>query len=176
MTTLTTTSHYSGLVLAVHPTTRGFGWVLFENAHTPAAWSIVHARIGSEQRLLAHFKRLLDRYEPRVLVLEAFEDIPMPRIPRVQRLCRAMVREASIREINAPVFDLDTIRMVFEKSGAYTREQIAQTIAKTVDAFSHRLPRPRTRWSSEDDRRCLFDAAALAITYFAVMGEADLPS
>ena len=169
----TTIARYSGLVLAVHPTTRGFGWVLFENAHTPAAWAIVHARVGREQRLLMRFKTILDRYEPKVLVLEAFEDCTLPRSPRIQRLCEAMIREAGLHEIHTSVYERGTIRMVFQKSGAYTREQIAQVIAKSVDDFRHRLPPARKRWTSEDHRQCLFDAAALAITYFAVIGEAD---
>lgn len=174
MNNLTTTARYSGLVLAVHPTTRGFGWVLFESAHTPAAWAIVHARVGREQRLVTRLKVLLDRYEPKVLVLESFEDSTTPRSPRIQRLCEAMIREAALHGIRTCIYERSTIRMVFQKSGAYTREQIAQVIAESVDDFSHRLPPARKRWNSVDHRQCLFNAAALAITYFAVIGDAGL--
>jgi Holliday junction resolvasome RuvABC endonuclease subunit len=167
------TSLYTGLVLAVHPTTRGFGWVLFENPQTPVAWSIVHARAGRDQHLIARFERLLDRYEPAVLVMEAFENGTSRRNARIQQLYRALVHEASVRAIEVPIFDRETIQAAFEKSGAKTRNEIARVIAERVEAFSHRLPPKRKLGNSDDTRQSLFDAAALALTYFAYRGDLD---
>lgn len=164
---------YTGLVLAVHPTTRGFGWVLFENPRTPVAWSIVHARAGRDQHLIARFERLLERYEPSVLVLEAFERGTSRRNARIQQLCRAMVHEASVRAINVPIFDRETIQAAFTKSGATTRNEIAHVIAGHLSAFGYRLPPKRKVGHSEDARQSLFDAAALALTYFTYRGDFD---
>ena len=167
------TSHYTGLVLAVHPTTRGFGWVLFENPNTPVAWSIVHARAGRDQHLLARFERILDRYEPAVLVLEAFENGTSRRNPRIQKLCHAMVFEANVRAVDTPIFDREAIQSAFAKSGAITRSEIAYAIAEHLDAFGYRLPPKRKTGHSEDARQSLFDAAALGLTYFMYRGDLD---
>ena len=166
-------SHYTGLVLAVHPTTRGFGWVLFENPHTPVAWAVVHARAGREQQLLSRFERLLDRYEPAVCVLEAYEDGASRRSPRIQELCRAMVHETALRAIDTPIFDREAIGAAFASAKATTRAEIAAVIAERIKAFSYRLPPKRKLGNSDDARQCLFDAAALALTFFTFRGDID---
>jgi len=59
------TDHYKpGLVLAVHPTSRGFGWVLFENPLAPVDWGLATVKAKRSARCLARFEKLLNRYEP----------------------------------------------------------------------------------------------------------------
>lgn len=161
----------AGLVLAVHPTSRGFGWVLFEGPDRPALWGIASARPGRSGKLLRRFERLLKRYEPAVFVLEEFETGSALRSERVQSLCREMLHLASAHGAFTPIYHRDVVRSCFASSGASTRYEIAQAIAKRIPDFDHRLPRYRKAWLSEDPRQSLFDAAALALTYFAVMGE-----
>ena len=161
----------AGLVLAVHPTSRGFGWVLFEGPDRPALWGIASVRKGRHGRLLRRFERLLGRYEPAVFVLEEFEAGSARRSERIQDLCREMQHRATAQGIFTPVYHRDLIRACFAGSGASTRYEIAQAIAKRIPNFDHRMPRYRKAWLAEDARQSLFDAAALALTYFAVMGE-----
>ncbi|WP_156527887.1 hypothetical protein [Bradyrhizobium stylosanthis] len=42
----------------------------------------------------------------------------------------------------------------------------AERIAKHIPAFEQYVPPPRKPWMSEDRRMGLFDAAALALTFF----------
>lgn len=163
------TTRYKGLVLAVHPTSRGFGWVLFESPLSAVDWGIASAKQGRNARLLARFSRLLDRYEPAVVVLEEFES-PSARAERIRMLCRSMVHLASCKGADTPVYRRNVVRTVFASVGAVSRYDIAQIIAQHIDAFSHRMPKKRKPWDSEDPRQSLFDAAALAITYFTVSG------
>ncbi|MDR3526624.1 MAG: hypothetical protein P4L57_05045 [Rhizomicrobium sp.] len=165
----TITAGYKGLVLAIHPTSRGFGWVLFESPLSAVDWGIASAKQGRNARLLARFSRLLDRYEPAVLVLEEFES-PTTRADRIRLLCRNMVHLASCKGADTPVYRRNVVRTVFATVGATTRYDIAQVIARHIDAFSHRMPKKRKAWESEDPRQSLFDAAALAITYFTISG------
>jgi len=159
-----------GLVLAIHPTAKGFGWVLFESPMAPVDWGIASAKKNRNARLVARFERLLKRYEPAVLVLEEFEG-RVGRTDRVQMLCRQFIHLAACRGMETPVYRRNAIRTVFATLGATTRFEIAQVIATLLDAFSHRLPRKRRPWESADPRQSLFDAAALALTYFAISGE-----
>ncbi len=159
-----------GLVLAVHPTSRGFGWALFENPLVPVDWGLANVKAKRSARSMVRFERLLDRYEPKVVVFEQFNDHPARRARRIQELCRRMIALASGRGIYTPIYSRETIRECFESSGARTRHDIALSIAEQIEVFRRRLPHERKRWNSEDVRQSLFDAVALALTYFAVSG------
>jgi Holliday junction resolvasome RuvABC endonuclease subunit len=163
----------TGLVFAVQPTTRGFAWVLFESATLPVAWSMVHASTGRNTHLVSRLARLLDRYEPAAFVIEAFEGRGTQRSPRIQQLCQSMVHEAESRGITKTIFEYDEVEMAFSRFGATSRSDVARVIAEHIEAFAHRLPRMRKLGHSEDARRSLFDAAALALTYFAYRGELE---
>jgi Holliday junction resolvasome RuvABC endonuclease subunit len=163
-------SQFQGLVFAVHPTTRGFGWVLFEGPLSVVDWGLASAKASRNARLIVRFERLLNRYEPAVLVLEEFEGRD-GRADRIQMLCRQMIHLAASRGMDTPVFRRAAIRAVFSGAGATTRYEIAQVIAQHINSLSHRLPSKRKRWQSEDARQSLFDAAALALTHFGVTGQ-----
>lgn len=156
----------SDLVFALHPTTRGFGWVLFEGPASPTDWGTASAKRGRNAKLLAQFGRILNRCEPSVLVLEAFEGRDANRVERVQALCRDIRHIAASKGMKVRIFPRGVVQEVFLELGAKTRHEIAMVIAQRVDAFNHRLPPKRKSWMSQDPRQSLFDAAALAITYF----------
>lgn len=159
-----------GPVIAVHPTSRGFGWVVFEGREAPVDWGSASAKPRRNARLMARFERLLNRYTPSALVLEAFEGPTTRRVDRIQRLCRAMMHLAASRGMETPVYTREVVRTCFASVGAVTRYEIAQCIAQHIPVFRRRLPRERKPWMNEDSRQSLFDAAALAVTYFTVKG------
>src|ERR1700742_5187468 len=103
-------STYKGMVLAVHPTTRGFGWVLFESPLSPVDWGLASAKEGRNAKLLARFERILARHEPAVLVLEAFEEQGAMRTERVQHLCRNLIHLAACKGMETPVYSRAVIR------------------------------------------------------------------
>jgi hypothetical protein len=156
------------LVLAVHPTARGFGWVVFEGPLAPYDWGIASAKPGRNARLTTRFERLLERYSPAVLVLEDFER--RERAERIKYLCRWMIHLAHCRGMATPVYSIAVVRTCFASTGARTRHEIALAVSQYLSAFSHRLPQKRKAWSNEDPRQSLFDAAALAMTHYAIRG------
>ncbi len=158
------------LVLAVHPTTRGFGWILFENPHSPADWGSASAKQGRKSKLLARFERILRRFKPDTLVLEEFEGSTIRRGTRAQDLCRAMLHAAQVAGLDTRVYPRDAIQASFAPLGATTRFEIAQAIAQQIEALRPRLPRERKAWMPEGHTQSLFDAAALALTHFAMTG------
>ena len=166
--------HKQGLVLAIHPTSRGFGWVLFENALKPVDWGLASIKTKRSARSIARFEKLLDRYAPKVVVFEEFDEHPARRANRIQGLCRQMIALASDRGLYTPIYSRETIRETFESSGARTRRDIALSVAEQIEVFRKRLPRERKyQGESEDVRQSLFDAVALALTYFAVSAPKD---
>lgn len=160
-----TAPRHKELVLSAHPTSRGFGWVVFESPLAPVDWGIAFAKKERNERLMKRFMRLLDRYQPSVLVLEHFED----RDGASLRLCRMMQHAAKCRAMDVPIFRRSAIQAVFGSVGAKTRYEIAEVIRTQIDAFSHQMPRKRTLIVNADPKQAMFDAAALAITYFAVL-------
>jgi hypothetical protein len=166
-----TTTVPRDLVFAVHATAFGFGWVLFEGPRSPLDWGIVSARIKREGKLFARFERILNRYEPSVLVMEAFEGREAQRSDRIQTIYRELTHRAQLRDMHTPVYGRDVVSAFFGKDGIANRYDIAREVIERIPALAPRIPRTRKAWDSEDPRQSLFDAAALALTYFGLMGE-----
>jgi Holliday junction resolvasome RuvABC endonuclease subunit len=154
-------------VLALYPTTRGFGFVLFQGPESPFDWGVKEIR-GAEKnnQVLAEVQKLIDRYSPAVLIIEETGTKESRRSMRIRTLYKSVVRLAHAEGIDVVRYTKDDIRATFASSGAQTKYAIAQVIAASIPAFAPRLPRVRKIWMSEDARQSLFDAAALGITYF----------
>jgi Holliday junction resolvasome RuvABC endonuclease subunit len=166
----TTASEHEQFILAVHPTSRGFGWVVFEGAGTPVEWGSVSARGRRSSRLFIKFERILRRWQPDILVLEEFEE-RSGKTERLRKLSRDMADLASFSGMDVAIYERNNVREAFASESATTRHEIAQAIAKRIDAFSQQLPRNRPCGDTEFHHQGLFDAAALAMTYFAKRGQ-----
>lgn len=155
-----------GRVLGVHPTARGFGWALFEGPFLPVDWGLVSARGDKNAVCLRRFERLLTRHAPEVVVLEAYDRGGARRAGRIAALCAAFRRTADDQGAESLVYTRADIREAFAETGARTRRQIAEAVARHVEVFRHRLPGPRRPWESEDAREALFAAAAVVLTHY----------
>lgn len=156
------------LVLAVHPTSRGFGWVLFEGPLAPFDWGLSKTPSDKNAKCLGRITRLIEQYQPGTLVLEAFERGASRRADRIQRLGRALVHLADNRGLEVRVLTRASIRLCFASIGAATRHEIALAVSNHIDAFRHHLPPVRKPWMSEDPRLGLFNAAAAGLSHYAL--------
>ena len=155
-----------GVVVAVHPTTKGFGWVVFENADTPVDWGIASAKPGRDARLIKRCDRLLKKYEPIAIVLETSESGSTGRADRVRKLCREFAEKAGTRGVVFVEYRRSLVARTLGLEERATRHDIAIAVSARAEAFSHRLPPRRKPWVAQDPRQSLFDAAALAMTFF----------
>lgn len=155
--------HY--FVLGVHPSSRGFGWALFEGPLFPFDWGTVDVREGKNRASLARFQKLLERYEPSALAIEAFDEGKTRRSVRVQSLCRKLIELAESRGTTVHIYTRDEIGKTFAGSPVKTREDIAAAVAERVAVLRPRLPSPRKAWQSEHPSAALFAASACALTY-----------
>jgi hypothetical protein len=162
-----------GLTFAIHATDRGFGYVAFEGPFTPYDWGIVFARGDKNAVCLRKIEMMLDRFAPETLLLEAYGRGTSLRSERIARLYRSIISLAAHRSVNVVVYSRADIKAAFKTVGASTRQEIACAVARHVDAFRHRLPRPRKPWESEDRRMALFSAGALVLAHFR-LGAAGL--
>jgi hypothetical protein len=162
-------------VLAIDPTTKGFAYAVFEGPSFLLDWGLTQVDPERKNTLcLERIEDLLKRYDPGVLALEACNGKGSRRASRVQALIRSIERLATRKRFRSRAFSRGEIRKAFDPAGKATRKSIAVEIARRFPELSPRLPRfrtaprlPRQRvYDREVERMSIFDAAALAVTYF----------
>lgn len=164
------------LVLSIFSTSRGLAYTYFEAPLSPIDWGVKRIRQRDKNsRSLAIVERLCDGLRPDTIVVEECVLSRSRRSRRVRRLYALIVLFAETKGINLAFYSRSTVKKTFRESGAITREQIAQVIASTVDAFAHRRPRRQRRGQVDDTRLALFEAAALALTHFAFVPSSAEP-
>ena len=154
------------LVLGLHPSARGFGWVALESPCAPHDWGLVEAPKDKNAVCLRKIETLLERLQPEAVVVEAFEKRNSARTDRIARLCRATLALANDRGIEFAVYGRARSKTCFATIGATTRDEIAAAVARHLPALAPRLPAKRTPWKSDDRRMALFNAAALVLTHY----------
>jgi Holliday junction resolvasome RuvABC endonuclease subunit len=161
----------SDLVLGIHPTTTGFGWAIFKSPIAPVEWGNATVSPDRNKHALKRIQDLIERYRPSEIVLEQFEGEPARRHSRIRRLYRAIVELSKSHGIEPRILTREAIEQVFAKFEATSRYDIASVIAAHVKEFAHLLPPKRKCWLPEDRRMGLFNAAALAIAFFALIDD-----
>jgi len=155
------------LVLAIYLNSRGFAFVIFEGHMAPLDWGAVEVRgKDKRERAILRASSLLSRYMPDALVLQDMGEHGTRRTHRIRRLNDDIAERAEDFCIPIASFSRDQARRGFRHLGAITKDTIAAEIARNIPAFERFLPPRRKIWKSEDARMGIFDAAALALTFF----------
>jgi hypothetical protein len=158
----------SELVLSIYVTSKGFAFVLFEGAASPFDWGSRELRNPSRnQKCVAAIRLIIEKYHPRVLIIEDSGERYSRRTARIRRLYQSLVHLARISGMDVDRISKSAIRETFARVGAVTKHEIAEAIAVQIPAFGSRLPPVRKPWMSQDARQGLFDAVALAVTHYA---------
>lgn len=158
----------SDRVLAIHPTTTGFGWVLFDGPQNPVDWGTATIPDRSDKSVLARLELLLLRNLPAEFVIENADVAGSRRNGRIRRVCRKAIELAKKKGIKPTAYAHSEVIGTFATEIARTRYEIAEVIAKRIPDFEHLLPPKRKIWMPEDARMGLFDAAAVGITHYRV--------
>lgn len=153
-------------VLAVYPTARGMGWVVFDGPLAPLDWGFSVAKTEKNIACLEKVDGLFGKFMPETVALEAFEPRYSNRSERIANLCRAIQTLAMSRGVDVAVFGRHEIKACFRAVGARTRHEVAEAIVRTIEAFRAYLPGKRTVWDGEQNRMALFNAAALVLTHY----------
>ncbi|UYN96062.1 MAG: hypothetical protein KIT25_03715 [Enhydrobacter sp.] len=164
------------LVLALFPASKDLAFVYFEAPLSPIDWGLKHLRSKDKNaQALAIVERLCNAMRPDVVVIEECVLSKSRRDPRIKRLYSLIAIYAHTENIPLACYSRKTVMKTLSESGAVTKRQIAQMIASNIPAFARHLPGPRKPWNAEDRRLALFDAAALALTYFAFVPSSEEP-
>ena len=150
-------------VLAIDPTSKGFGFAVLEGSAL-VDYGIREAKGDKNSASLKKIADLLELYQPQIIVLENPTAKGSRRCLRVQELIGEIKVLASAKKVKTCSISRLQVKKVFALLGASTKYQIAVEIAKRFPELELRLPRIRKPWMSEDERMSIFDAAALALT------------
>lgn len=154
------------LVMAVFPSTRGFGFTVFEGPLRPVDWGVKIVSDDKNSRSLEKVEKLVELYKPDVIVVEDYKGEGSRRAKRIEELVNDIVSLAKEYDIAVECYSRANIRSFFSRYGAVNKYEIAKTIAGWISSFETSLPPPRKIWESEHHRMALFDAASLALTHF----------
>lgn len=164
------------LVLAIYPTSRDIAYTLFAAPLTPIDWGLKRLR-GKERdaRAFEIVTALVTALRPDTIVIEDCETLRCNRSDRVRRLYAFINTFAETENLTLVRYSRARVKQTFREAGAIRRHEIAQAIVSYIPAFTHRMPKVRKLWQSEDHRLALFDAAALALTHYAFIPEDGEP-
>jgi hypothetical protein len=164
---MTNRARYS-LVLAIYPNSRGIAFVVFEGAGTLIDWGIRGARYNHNQdSYLAAIDDLFALYQPAALVLQNMDHAGTRRSERIRTLNAEIMELAKGLGVEVRSYSRAQVRNAFEWSEGRTKEALAEAIAEELPALKRHVPPPRKPWTSEHACMGVFDAAALALTFFS---------
>ncbi len=153
-------------VLAIDPASRGFGFAVLEGPERLIDWGVKTTRDDKNNRCLGLIEDLIERYEPDVIVVEDHTGKGSRRCRRVQKLIHGILELASTKGMRSRCISRREVKKAFSQHDASNKHQIATAIAQRLPELEPRVPPYRKPWMSEDERMSIFDAIALALTFF----------
>lgn len=154
------------VLMSLYPNCHGFAYVVFDgSALFDWGMSDVRGRLKNKN-CLRRIAKLLDRYEPDILVLRDATRLITPRDRRVAVLIEAIEELASRTPAITAQVSREQVRDAFAHLVPPTRLAVVEAIARHIPQLESFVPPIRKIWESEDRRMGLFDAAALALTFF----------
>jgi Holliday junction resolvasome RuvABC endonuclease subunit len=130
-------------VLAIDPSTRGFGFAVLEGPDRLIDWGVKETRNEKNRRSLKLIWELIEQYEPSVLVLEDYAGKGSRRCRRVQELIEAISKLAAKRKLKVRMHSRAKVKQVFSKSCTSNKQEIALDIVNRFPELAPRLPRFR---------------------------------
>jgi len=155
-------------VLSIDPASRGFGFCVLEVAGRLVDWGTRSARSrhNRNERCVAIVKKLIEEYQPDVLVTEKCDGHGWRRHIRVRELIDALVNLAHEQKIKARQFTQKEVRAAFGVDEATTKHDIARAIANRFPELEPALPDRRKAGDNEAHHERTFSAIGLAVTFW----------
>lgn len=154
-------------ILALAPSTKGFGFAVFEGQNMLANWGQKPvAGEAKNAKSLVKVAGLIAQYQPGVLVLEDTLAPGSRRAPRIRELSQGISALAADNKVKVVSFSRQQVMESFFADGQGTKHAIAEMIAERFpEELGLELPPKRRPWESEDPRMDTFDAVALILTF-----------
>jgi hypothetical protein len=157
-------------ILAIDPTHRGFGYVIFEGPDFLIDWGVRQVEVPKNKGSIAAVAELIARYHPRILVLEDVAGKGCRRCRRVRELVDGLEQYGRERGLTVRRIPQTAVKRTLLDSGIRNKDQMARFVAARFPELGRYLPPERKPWMSEDVRMAIFDAATFALASLATPG------
>lgn len=152
-------------IIAIHATSRGFGYVVMSGPFSLIDWGTVAVRTHKNATCLARLDKLLDRHDPHTLVLED-PSRGKQRSGQINNFCKAVAALCNGRSIDLAAFSREDMHRCYASVGARSWQDIAEAVARQLEPLRKLIPSRRKAWQSESRRMAIFAAGAIAMTYW----------
>ena len=154
-------------VLSIDPSPSGFGYVVMEEPQDVIDYGTKTVKGDKNFQSLKRVQELIKYTCPHVIVVEDINKKSTQRRERTRRLIRDITKLASAHNIFVRSVSRLEVKAMFSQSDAFNKDQIASAIAAQFPELEPHLPSPRKPWMPEDTRMSIFDAASLALVFYA---------
>jgi hypothetical protein len=152
-------------ILAIAPSSRGFGFAVLERGDTLVDWGVRSVTGDKNVDALKKANAMIALFKPGVLVLEDASAKRSRRSRRIRDLTNQITASAASRRIRVALLSREQVMQTFFEDSHGTKHSIARILAvRFPEELGHRLPPKRKPWNSEDYRMGIFDSVALALT------------
>ncbi len=149
-------------ILAIDPSTKGFGFVVLEEPEKLVDWGLKEAQENKNEHCIRQIAYLVGLYQPDLI---AVEDIAhgSRRCDRVRKLIRAIHQLGSKHRVPVRSVSKPRLRQAFASANATTKDAIAKVLADRFPELADRLPAPRRAWDGQNPNMAIFKALAMAV-------------
>lgn len=160
-------------VLALYPSASGFGYAVFEGAHEAISYGVKVIETDKNKQSMRDMKTMIEAYRPDVLVMEDYLGEGSRKSKRIQYLIESITAFAHAKKIKTRFYSRAQIRGAFAEAGAFNKQSIAVALVSEFPEFGPHLPPKRSIYRPESARMSIFDAAALAKSYYFFESKKD---
>ena len=157
------TSRDTSRIVAIEPSSRGFGFAVLDCPARLLDWGTVRVTKRSNADGLRRVAILITRYQPDLIVLQDDRIRGFRHGGRSRALIGRVRTLASRKHLRTRCLQWRTVREAIVPAGSATKQAVAAAIAARFPELASRLPPPRKAWMSADERITLFEAVAFAV-------------
>jgi len=150
-------------VLAIDPTSRGFGFAVLEGPENLIDYGTRGCPTTAPEVCLKRVEELLDIFHLDLVVLEDTDHEDSKRTPRIRKLLDDMELLVASRGVKTRRVPTGRIKKHF---GARNKYQVAVKVAGQFAQLAPRLPAPLKSWDKEPERMAIFTAVARGLAVF----------
>jgi len=166
-----------GRVIAIAPSSRGFGYAVIEVADDILIdWGVHQIREADmTEYSLPKIAGLIRQYEPSVVVVEDTLHKRCRRRGKGRALIEAIVAYAKSLDADVGRVSSQRVRDHYAELSARNKDAVARLIVSRFPELRSTLPPPRKKWMSKDERMTIFDSVAFATIYVEEEALPDVP-
>lgn len=155
-------------ILAIAPSTQGFGFAVLEGEAKLVDWGVKHVGGDKNEQAILKVAALMVYYLPAKLVVEDCSAEGCRRSKRIRTLIQETIKLAEQRRLTVVRLSREEVKRALSLDSPATKHSVAEFLARRFpEELASRLPPKRRAWKSEDGRMDIFDAVSLALAFFS---------